>query len=75
MPKRPKHLSVTWYFLKKPFIYTTKAAFDLLAVLSEMTKTHTPNEIITLINYDTDAKKVMQMLIDKGYGDEPLIIH
>lgn len=76
MPKKSKHLDVAWYLpkRKRPFTYSTKAASDLLVELSKMTKNHTPIEILPLINYDIEAREIMQVYIDKGYGNAPLNI-
>lgn len=76
MPKKVKHLDVAWYLpkRKRPFTYSTQAAFDLLVELSKMTKNHTPIEIIPLITYDVEAREIMQAYIDKGYGNESLNI-
>lgn len=76
MPKKSKHLDVGWYLpkRKRPFTYSTRATFDLLVELSKMTKNHTPIEILPLITYDIEARKIMQAYIDKGYGNESLNI-
>lgn len=76
MPKKVKHLDVAWYLpkRKRPFMYSTKATSDLLVELSKMTKNHTPIEILPLIIYDIDARKIMKAYIDKGYGNESLNI-
>lgn len=70
MPKI-KQPDVEWHLPKKkrPFMRTTKATSDLIVLLSEQTVNKTPLEIFPLINYDIDAKKVMEAYIEKGYGD------
>ena len=52
---------------KKPIAYSTRATSDLIAVLAE--DGGTISEIQPRINYDEDAKAVLQAYIDRGYGD------
>lgn len=71
-----KGMDVKWYFPKhkRAIAHSSKAASDLLAVLSEMTEHHTPLEIMPLITYDVEAKNIMKTYIDNGYGNIPLMI-
>lgn len=80
---RQKHLDVEWHlpqrkdhskYQKRPFAYSTVATSDMLAMIAEETEHQTPNEILPLITYDDDAKRIMQGYIDKGYGDVSLNI-
>lgn len=61
MPKI-KHLDVAWYLpgRKRPFTYSTVTSSQLLGLLCEQTSGHTAEELLPLINYDEDAKKIMQ---------------
>ena len=52
---------------KRPIAYSTKASSDLIAVLAE--EGGTIAEVQRKINYDEDAKAVLQDYIDHGYGD------
>lgn len=74
MPKRSHHLDVAWYLPggKRPFVYSTVATSKLLALLCEQTDGHTAEEILPLINYDEDAKKIMREYIKRGFGNHPL---
>lgn len=76
MPKI-KQGDVAWYLprRKRPFMYTTKATLDLIVLLSEQTVNKTPLEILPLITYDIDAKRLMQAYIEKGYGDLKLNLY
>lgn len=71
-----KHLDVEWFFpgRKRPFAYSTVATSNLLAILCEQTISHTAEEILPLIHYDEDAKKIMQEYIKRGFGKYPLNI-
>ncbi len=77
MPKYTKYdLGCKWYDLKvgkklpKPFAITTMATNDLICALAQ--EYDTVLEIYNHINYDNDAKKVLQYMIDKGYESEIL---
>lgn len=60
---------VEWYVpkKKKPIAYSTKAASALIVMLSEDYKTI--SEVQVAINFDKEAKKVLQKYIDAGFGD------
>lgn len=55
---------------KAPIAYSTVAASDLIEVLSDDNPTATIKEIKNLINYDPEAKRVLQQYIEAGYGDD-----
>ena len=52
---------------KKPIAYSTKATSDLIVVLAQ--DYETISDVYNAINYDQDAKDVLQKYIDLGYGD------
>lgn len=58
---------------KKPIAYSTVAARDLIMALSEEHPIATVNELKDYINYDVEAKRVVQQYIEAGYGSEPAI--
>lgn len=60
---------VEWFIdeRKTPIAYSTKATSDLIVLLAQ--ENETVQDVYNAINYDTDAKKVMQAYIDRGYGD------
>lgn len=66
--KRPKG-DVAYHLpkKKKPIAYSTKATSDLIAVLAQ--DYETISDVYNAINYDQDAKDVLQKYIDLGYGD------
>ena len=53
---------------KTPIAYSTKATSDLIAVLAEDYETIT--DVYNAINYDQDAKDILQKYINLGYGNE-----
>ena len=53
---------------KKPVAYSTKATSDLIVVLAQ--EHSTIQQVHDAINYDVDAKAVLQKYIDAGYGQE-----
>lgn len=53
---------------KRPIAYSTKATSDLIVLLSKEHKTI--REVQAAINYDQDAKRVLQQYIDAGYGEQ-----
>ena len=55
-------------------MYTTTATSGLIVALAEQTEQRTPKEILPLINYDQEAKALMQAYIEKGFGDYSLNI-
>ena len=63
---------VEWHIpgKKTPIAYSTVATSDLIEILAENNPTATIKELIEEINYDEDAKKVLQQYIDAGYGDQ-----
>lgn len=52
---------------KKPIAYSTKATSDLIVVLAQEYETIT--DVYNAINYDQDAKDVLQKYIEAGYGN------
>lgn len=71
MPKI-KNSSVQWREKgkKKPFAYCEKASADLIIILANEDKNRTVKDVYNLIKYDTDAKNILQKIIDLGYGEE-----
>lgn len=69
MTNRSSTGDVHWYIpgQKRPIAYSTKAASDLIALLAE--EGGTIAEVQRRINYDVEAKAVLQVYIDRGYGD------
>lgn len=69
MAKKQRKEDVYWYIpnRKRPIAYSTKAASDLIALLAE--EGGTIAEVQRRINYDVEAKAVLQIYIDRGYGD------
>ena len=53
---------------KTPIAYSTKATSDLIVVLSQDYTTIT--DVYNAINYDQDAKSILQTYISLGYGNE-----
>ena len=51
----------------KPIAYSTKAVSDLIVLLSE--DGCTIKELKDKINYDNEAKDIIQKYIDLGYGE------
>lgn len=66
--RKPKG-AVEWIIPKRktPIAYSTKATSDLIAVLSQDYETIT--DVYNAINYDQDAKDVLQKYIKAGYGN------
>ena len=60
---------VHWYIpgRKKPIAYSTIAAGELIVLLAK--EGGTIAEVKRKINYDEEAKAVLQAYIDRGYGD------
>jgi hypothetical protein len=52
---------------KKPIAYSTRATSDLIVALAE--DGSTIREIYQNINYDREAKDIMQKYIELGFGD------
>ena len=61
---------VSWHIpgRKRPIAYSTKATSDLIGVLAE--DGGTIREVQSRINYDQEAKAVLQAYIDRGYGNQ-----
>lgn len=55
---------------KRPIAYSTKATSDYIEVLADENPAATISELQGLVNYDQDAKKVLQQYIDAGHGDQ-----
>ena len=55
---------------KTPIAYSTRAASDLIEALAEDNPSATIKDLLGKINYDEEAKKVLQQYIDAGYGDQ-----
>lgn len=53
---------------KTPIAYSTKATSDLIVTLSQDYETIA--DVYNAINYDQDAKDVLQKYIDLGYGNK-----
>lgn len=71
MPRLAKRPSVAWYALpdrKKPIAYSHKATSDLIVILSQEYKT--VQDVYNAVNYDVDAKTVLQKYIDYGWGQK-----
>lgn len=77
-PKGWYSRDVEWYSIKKSraakrgkiLAYSTKATSDLIVMLAEDNPKATIREIQQMINFDTEAEKVLQAYIDKGQGEE-----
>lgn len=52
---------------KKPIVKSTKASSDIISLLSK--DGSTINELYYKINYDEEAKTILKLYIDKGYGN------
>ena len=70
MPRRFDKGDVSWYIpkRKRPIAYSTIATRDLINVLAE--EGGTIREVQSRINYDVEAKAVLQAYNDRGYGDQ-----
>lgn len=68
-PKGWNTCDVKWYVpnRKRAVAYSTKAANDLIVALSQSGKTI--KEVREMIQYDTDAIKVLDVYISRGYGE------
>ena len=67
----PVH-DVEWHVpgKKKPIAYSSKVTSDLIEALAEENPSATIREIFGKVNYDVEAKKVLQQYMDAGYGDQ-----
>ena len=63
---------VLWYAPNSKTIvaYSTRACKDLIDVMADDNPTMTISELHDAINYDDEAKKVLQAYIDSGFGDD-----
>lgn len=52
---------------KRPIAYSTKAASDLIVALSQ--EHSTIQEVYGAITYDIEAKNILKIYIEKGYGN------
>lgn len=64
-----KGLSVDWYFpmKKRAFAHSTVATSDLITILSE--EYLTTKDVYNAINYDDEAKEIVNKFIQEGYGN------
>lgn len=69
MAKAKSKGDVQWYLpcKKRPIAYSTKAASDLIVVLSQ--DGATIQEVHDRITYDVEARKILEIYIEKGYGN------
>lgn len=69
MGKSKSKGGVQWYVpgRKTPIAYSTKAASDLIVVLSR--DGATIKEVHDRITYDVEARKILEVYISKGYGN------
>lgn len=51
---------------KRPIAYSTKAVSDLIVVLASQYETI--QNVYDNIHFDMDAKRILKIYIDKGYG-------
>lgn len=70
MAKANNKGDVHWYVpgKKKPVAYSTVATSDLISLLSE--DFETIQDVYDAINYDPEAKAIMKIYIDLGYGNQ-----
>lgn len=63
---------VQWYLPKKkrPIAYSTVSTKLLVDTLAEEDKTRTIKDVYNLINYNREAKDILKIYVDKGYGNE-----
>ncbi len=55
---------------KKPIAYSSKATSDLIEALAEENPSATIREILGKVNYDAEAKRVLQQYMDAGLGGQ-----
>lgn len=62
---------VYWYApnSKTVVAYSTVSASDLIGIMADDNPKMTISEMYSAINYDTEAKKVLQAYINSGFGD------
>jgi hypothetical protein len=70
MTKVKRKGDVHWFVpnKKKPIAYSTVATSDLIGLLSQ--ECETIQNVYDAINYDEEAKEILQKYIDLGYGNE-----
>lgn len=63
---------VEWHIPNKktPIAYSTVGASDLIEALCEQYPNATISQLMPALNYDEEAKKVIQQYINAGYGDQ-----
>ena len=62
---------IYWYAPNTKIViaYSTRSASDLISTMSEDSPKMTISELHDAINYDEEAKKVLQAYINNGFGD------
>lgn len=68
---KPKNKGdVHWYIpgKKKPIAYSTVATSDLIGLVAE--DFETIQDVYNAVMYDQEAKAIMQIYIDLGYGNQ-----
>ena len=67
--KRNTKGDVAWYVpnRKRPIAYSRKATSNYIVLLAENDKTI--NEVYNLVNYNQEAKDILQKYIEFGYGN------
>lgn len=70
--KRKSKGDVQWFVPKRktPIAYSTVSTKLLIDTFSDEDKTRTIQNVHDLINYDNEAKKILKLYIDRGYGQE-----
>lgn len=65
---------VSWFAgkRKKPIAYSTVASSDLIKLLFDEHPDATIQEVQGMINFDEEAKQVLQKYMDLGYGNDKL---
>lgn len=68
MAKRKVKGAVEWKIpgQKRPFAYSTKATSDFIVIMAQ--EYDTIQQVHDAINYDLDAKAILQGFIDAGLG-------
>lgn len=69
--KKNKGAGVGWILpnRKRPIAYTTQATSDYIDSIAKRGD-YTIKQVYDKISYDPEAKKVLKLYIDKGYGDK-----
>lgn len=69
--KKNKGAGVGWILpnRKRPIAYTTQATSDYIDSIAKRGD-YTMQQVYDKIGYDPEAKKVLKLYIDKGYGDK-----